>query len=129
MQIIEEFKKFAVKGNVIDMAVGVVIGGAFGKIVTSFVNDIIMPPVAALTGGIDFSSLNIVLRKATTKSEAVVLNYGLFVNTVLDFLIIAISIFVVIKQMNKLKKKEADKPKPPSEEVLLLRDIRDSLKK
>lgn len=128
MSIIQEFKKFAVKGNVIDMAIGVVIGGAFGKIVTSFVNDIIMPPISALTGGIDFSNLNIILRQASNKSEAVVLNYGIFINTVLNFLIIAISIFIVIKQMNKLKKKEEDKPKQTGEDILLLREIRDSLK-
>lgn len=129
MSIIQEFKKFAVKGNVIDMAIGVVIGGAFGKIVTSFVNDIIMPPISALTGGIDFSNLNIILRQATDKSDAIILNYGIFINTILDFLIIAVSIFIVIKQMNKLKKKEEEKPKQTGEDILLLREIRDSLKK
>ena len=129
MSIIQEFKKFAVKGNVIDMAIGVVIGGAFGKIVTSFVNDIIMPPISVLTGGIDFSSLNVVLRQASSKSGAIVLNYGIFINTILDFLIIAVSIFLVIKQMNKLKKKEEEKPKQTGEDILLLREIRDSLKK
>jgi len=129
MSIIEEFKKFAVKGNVIDMAIGVVIGGAFGKIVTSFVNDIIMPPISVLTGGIDFSSLSITLKQASAQSEAIVFKYGSFINTILDFLIITISIFLVIKQMNKLKKKEDQKVKAPSEDILLLREIRDSLKK
>jgi len=125
----QEFKKFAVKGNVMDMAVGVVIGGAFGKIVSSFVNDIIMPPIGVLTGGIDFSKLAITLKKATENSAAISLNYGLFINNVVNFIIIAFSIFIVIKQINKFKKKEEAKPKETPEDILLLREIRDSLKK
>ena len=127
--LLKEFKKFAMKGNVVDMAIGVVIGGAFGKIVTSLVNDIIMPPIGALTGGMDFSKLSITLKKATDTAEAVTLNYGTFINTVLDFVIISFSIFIVIKQINKFKKKEEEKPKETPEEIKLLREIRDELKK
>lgn len=125
----EEFKKFAMKGNVMDLAIGVIIGGAFGKIVTSLVNDIIMPPIGLLLGGIDFSNLRITLKSATAASEAVTLNYGLFVNTIIDFIIVAFSIFMVVKQLNKFKKKEEAKPTKPSEDILLLREIRDSLSK
>lgn len=127
--MLQEFKKFAVKGNVMDMAVGVIIGAAFGKIVSSFVNDIIMPPIGVLLGGIDFSNLSITLKKASTDAEAITLNYGIFVNTIIDFIIIAFAVFIMVKQINKLKKKEAEKPKEPSEDILLLREIRDSLKK
>ncbi len=131
---LEEFKKFAIKGNVIDMAVGIIIGSAFGKIVSSLVKDIIMPPIGLLLGGIDFSSLTIILKRATTKTPAVTINYGIFINTVIDFLIIAFSIFLVIKQINKLKRdhdqEKIDKAtKKPPEEILLLREIRDLLKK
>lgn len=129
----KEFKNFAIKGNVIDMAVGIVIGTAFGKIVSSFVSDIIMPPIGVLTGGVDFSNLIIILKKATATTEAVTLNYGLFLNTVIDFTIIAFAIFIVIKQINRLKKKEEkkeeEKPTKTPEEVILLREIRDSLNK
>ncbi|MBU1202656.1 large-conductance mechanosensitive channel protein MscL [Patescibacteria group bacterium] len=124
----QEFKKFAMRGNVMDMAVGVIIGGAFGKIVTSFVNDIIMPPIGVLTGGVNFSKLAITLKKATETSNAITLNYGLFINTVVNFIIIAFSIFIAVKQINKLKKKEEAKPKETPEDILLLREIRDSLK-
>lgn len=124
----KEFKEFAVKGNMIDMAVGIIIGGAFGKIITSLVNDIIMPPIGVILGGIDFSHFAITLKKATEVAPAVTLNYGLFINNVVDFLIIAWAIFIVIKQINKFKKKEEAKPIEPSEEVLLLREIRDQLK-
>ena len=127
--MLQEFKKFAVKGNVADMAVGVVIGGAFGKIVSSLVKDIIMPPVGWLTGGVDFSKLVITLKKASTTSQAITINYGLFINTIIDFVIISFSIFIIIKQINKFKKKEEAKPKETPEDVLLLREIRDSLKK
>lgn len=128
--VIKEFKEFAVKGNVIDLAVGVVIGGAFGKIVTSLVNDIIMPPVGILLGGTDFSNLSIVIKEAVGEEAAVAINYGAFLTTVLDFIIIAFAIFIVVKQMNRLKKKEEAKPaaKTP-EDIELLREIRDSLKK
>jgi large conductance mechanosensitive channel len=125
----KEFKQFAVKGNVIDMAVGVVIGAAFGKIVTSFVTDIIMPPIGLLLGGIDFSTFVITLKAATETTPAVTLNYGLFVNAVLNFVIISFAIFILIKQLNKLKKKSANKLSKPTEEVLLLREIRDQLQK
>jgi len=127
--MLKEFKKFATKGNVIDMAVGVVIGATFGKIVTSLVKDIIMPPVGLITGGVDFSQLVIVLKKATETTEAITLNYGIFINTVIDFLIVSFSIFFVIKQINKFKKKEEEKPKETPEEIKLLREIRDELKK
>jgi len=127
--MLKEFKQFAVKGNVIDMAVGVVIGAAFGKIVTSFVTDIIMPPIGLLLGGIDFSTFVITLKAATETTPAVTLNYGLFVNTVLDFVIISFTIFIFIKQLNKFKKKEESKSVKPAEEILLLREIRDQLRK
>ncbi|OGD69536.1 hypothetical protein A3E89_00035 [Candidatus Campbellbacteria bacterium RIFCSPHIGHO2_12_FULL_35_10] len=128
MEIIKEFKDFAVKGNVIDMAIGIVIGTAFGKIVSSLVSDIIMPPIGMLTGGVDFSNLRIILKDATETTTAITLNYGIFINAVIDFTIIAFAIFMIIKQLNRFKKKEEEKPKPPAEEVVLLREIRDSLK-
>lgn len=125
----QEFKKFAMRGNVMDMAVGVVIGAAFGKIVSSFVADIIMPPISILTGGVDFSSLAITLQKAAEDNPAITLNYGIFINTIIDFVIIAFAIFLMVKQINRFKKKEEDKPKPTPEDILLLREIRDLLKK
>ena len=106
MLIVKEFKEFAMRGNVVDMAVGIVIGGAFGKIVSSLVNDVIMPPIGLILGNVDFSKLTIILREKTATAEAVTLNYGLFINTVLDFVIVAFAIFLVIKQMNRLKRKE-----------------------
>ncbi len=124
----KEFKKFAIKGNMIDMAVGIIIGAAFGKIVSSLVADVIMPPIGVILGGIDFSNLAITLRQATATTQAVTLNYGLFINNIIDFLIIAFAIFIIVKQINKLKKKEEAKPAKTSEEVLLLREIRDQLK-
>ncbi|MDD2935353.1 MAG: large-conductance mechanosensitive channel protein MscL [Candidatus Pacebacteria bacterium] len=133
MEIIKEFKEFAIKGNVVDMAIGIVIGTAFGKIVSSFVADIIMPPIGVITGGVDFSNLVFTLKSATETTEAITLNYGMFLNTVIDFLIIAFAIFFVIKQLNRFKRKEetkeAEKTKEPAEEIILLREIRDSLKK
>ena len=125
----KEFKKFAIRGNVMDMAIGVIIGAAFGKIVSSLVADIIMPPIGILLGGIDLSNISLTLKKATETSEVVSLNYGLFFNTILDFLIIAFVIFIIVRQINRFKKKEDKKPDKPSEEVLLLREIRDQLKK
>ena len=107
MSIAKEFKEFAMRGNVVDMAVGIVIGGAFGKIVSSLVSDVIMPPIGMILGNVDFSKLSIVLREKTATAEAVAIKYGLFINTVLDFVIVAFAIFMVIKQMNRLKKKEA----------------------
>ena len=124
----KEFKEFALKGNVTDMAVGIIIGAGFGKIVTSLVNDVIMPPIGFLLGGINFSKFVITLKKATETSEAITLNYGLFINTVIDFIIVAFVIFIVIKQLSRMKKKEEDKPVEPTEEILLLREIRDQLK-
>lgn len=102
----KEFKEFAMKGNVIDMAVGVIIGGAFGKIVTSLVNDIIMPPVGLLMGNADFSQLSIVLKQADGTQKAVTINYGIFVNNILDFVIVAFSIFIAIKALNKLTRQQ-----------------------
>ena len=131
MGMMSEFKSFAMRGNVIDMAVGIVIGAAFGKIVSSFVNDVLMPPVGMLIGGVDFSDLAIVLKAATDEAEAVTMKYGMFIQTLLDFLIIAFAIFMVVKAMNSMKKKEEEKPAEPpkpSAEVELLTEIRDSLK-
>jgi large conductance mechanosensitive channel len=132
MSMMSEFKDFAMRGNVIDMAVGIVIGGAFGKIVSSFVSDVLMPPIGMMMGGVDFSDLAVVLQEASGDVAAVTLNYGSFIQTVLDFLIIAFAIFMVIKAMNNMKKKEeeapAEPPKPSAEEVLLT-EIRDALKK
>ncbi|HQF57340.1 MAG TPA: large-conductance mechanosensitive channel protein MscL [Candidatus Magasanikbacteria bacterium] len=127
--MLKEFKKFAMKGNVMDMAIGVIIGGAFGKIVSSLVADIIMPPLGFLTRGINLTNLKMTLKSATAEAPALTLNYGTFINTIIDFLIISFSIFIVIRQINKFKKKEEAKPVSPSEEILLLREIRDSLKK
>ena len=131
MGMMSEFKEFAMRGNVVDMAVGIVIGGAFGKIVSSFVSDILMPPLGLLMGGVDFSDLAVVLKEAVGEVPAVTLNYGMFIQTVVDFVIIAFAIFMVIKAMNNMKKKEEAKPEEPakpSEEVVLLTEIRDSLK-
>ena len=103
-----EFKKFAMRGNVIDMAVGIIIGAAFGKIITSFVNDILMPPIGLLLGNVDFSALALTLKQQTATTPAVTINYGVFINTVIDFVIVAFAIFIAIKQMNKLfAKKQA----------------------
>ena len=132
MKIIDEFKSFAVKGNVIDLAVGIIIGTAFGKIVSSFVNDVIMPPIGILIGGVKFSSLKIVLKEAVGETPAIAINYGNFLQVTFDFLIIALSIFMVIKAMNAAKKKEEAKPAAPAaptKEEVLLTEIRDLLKK
>lgn len=129
MKILNEFKEFAVKGNAIDLAVGVIIGAAFGKIVTSLVNDVIMPPIGLITGGVDLSNLTLTLKSATEETESITLNYGLFINNVVDFLIVAFVIFIVIKQINVFKRKEEktkEVPKTP-EDIMLLRDIRDHL--
>lgn len=131
MGMMSEFKDFAMKGNVVDMAVGVVIGGAFGKIVTSLVNDIIMPPIGVMLGGVDFSDLSLTIKEAVGDTAAVTINWGSFVQTFINFLIIAFAIFMVVKGMNKMKKKKeeapAEPPKPSNEEVLLT-EIRDALK-
>ena len=146
MGLLQEFKTFALKGNVVDMAVGVIIGGAFGKIVTSLVNDIIMPPIGVLMGGVDFKDLGIVIKEGVAATETtpevaeVVWKYGAFIQQVVDFLIIAVSVFVMIKLINKLsnlRKKEeeviapepAPAPEPePTKEEILLTEIRDLLK-
>ena len=132
MGMMSEFRDFAMRGNVVDMAVGIVIGGAFGKIVSSFVNDVLMPPIGMALGGVDFSDLAMTLKEAGGDVAAVTLNYGSFIQTVIDFIIIAFAIFMVIKAMNKLKKKEeaapAVPPKPSAEETLLA-EIRDLLRK
>jgi large conductance mechanosensitive channel len=132
MSMIKEFKEFAMKGNVVDMAVGIIIGAAFGKIVTSFVGDVLMPPIGVLLGGIDFSSLSVTLKAATESAPAVTLSYGKFISTVIDFLIVAFAIFMAIKAMNSLRKKEEAAPAPPPAppaDVQLLTEIRDILKK
>ena len=140
MSFIQDFKAFALKGNVVDMAVGVIIGGAFGKIVTSVVNNIIMPPIGVITGGVDFTDLKVTLKEAvvegeTVVSEAVTLNYGQFIQDVVDFLIIAFCIFLMIKGIAKLSRKKEEEdaaapaPEPePSAEEKLLTEIRDLLK-
>ncbi len=137
--MLQEFKKFAMRGNVVDMAVGIIIGAAFGKIVSSFVSDIIMPPIGMIMGNVDFSQLFINISggeyatlAAAKEAGAATINYGAFINTVLDFVIVAFAIFMVIRGMNNMKQKEEEKPAEPakpSEEVLLLQEIRDALKK
>jgi len=132
MGMVKEFKEFAMRGNVMDMAIGIVIGAAFGKIVSSIVSDVIMPPIGILLGGVDFSSLAITLKEGTEGVEPVLLKYGVFFNTVIDFVIIAFAIFLVVKGINNMKKKEEEKPAPPpepSKEEVLLTEIRDALKK
>jgi large conductance mechanosensitive channel len=136
MGFVKEFKEFAMRGNVMDMAVGVVIGGAFGKIVSSLVGDVVMPLLSVLTGGVNFTHWKCVLKQAVMEGGAVVspevaVNYGTFIQVLLDFIIIAFAIFLAIKAINKLKKKKVEEPaaETPSEDVVLLREIRDLLKK
>ncbi len=131
MSILKEFKDFAVKGNVVDMAVGIIIGAAFGKIVSSFVKDIIMPPIGLALGGVDFTDLKAVLQKSGEGVEEVAINYGQFIQTVVDFTIVAFAIFMVVKAMNSMKKKEEEAPAAPAgpTEIELLAEIRDALKK
>jgi large conductance mechanosensitive channel len=136
--MLQEFKKFAMRGNVVDMAVGIIIGTAFGKIVTSFVNDVIMPPIGLLLGNADFSDLFVSLGggaypsvAAAEEAGAPIIKYGIFINTVLDFVIVAFTIFMVIRGMNRLKRKEEVEPAPPpapTAEEKLLAEIRDVLK-
>ena len=135
--MLNEFKAFAMRGNVVDMAVGIIIGGAFGKIVSSFVNDVIMPPIGMLMGNVDFTNLFVNLGdgaytslSAAEEAGAPIIKYGVFINTVLDFLIVAFAIFMVIRAMNKMKKQEEEKPAAPpapSKEEVLLTEIRDAL--
>ncbi|MBI5753619.1 large-conductance mechanosensitive channel protein MscL [Candidatus Peregrinibacteria bacterium] len=139
--MLKEFKNFAIKGNVVDMAVGIIIGTAFGKIVTSLVSDLIMPPIGWLTGGVDFSNLKVVLKPAEGKTEAVSINYGAFINNIINFLIIAFTIFFVIKQMNRLRerfhksdaakeeKQLSSKHRELIKQTALLEEIRDHLKR
>ena len=134
MAIIKEFKEFAMRGNVVDLAVGVIIGAAFGKIVTSLVNDVIMPPIGYLTGGIDFKNLKVLIKEGdpAKKIADVSINYGNFINTVIEFLIVAFCIFMVVKAINSLKKPEETAPAAepvPTKEEILLTEIRDLLAK
>lgn len=139
MGMMKEFKEFAVKGNVVDMAVGIIIGGAFGKIVSSFVGGVVMPPIGMMMGGVNFSNLYVSLNGETYESMAAavtagapIIKYGEFFQTVIDFIIIAFVIFMAIKGLNSAKKKEAEAPAAPAapaEDIVLLREIRDSLKK
>ena len=141
--MLTEFREFAMRGNVVDMAVGIIIGAAFGKIVDSLVKDLIMPPIGLLLGKVDFSNLFLVLKQGTTpgpyltvdaaqKAGAVTFNYGLFVNNVISFLIVAFAVFLLIRAINRLRRREEEKPaEPPAppEEVVLLREIRDTLRR
>ncbi|MEN8162124.1 MAG: large-conductance mechanosensitive channel protein MscL [Myxococcota bacterium] len=128
MAMLDEFKKFAMRGSVVDLAVGVVIGGAFGKITSSFVSDILTPPLGLMLGGVDFSALAVTLKAAEGEAPAVLWKYGAFIQSIFDFIIIAFAIFLVIKAMNAMQKKEEEAPKPPAPEVTLLTEIRDSLR-
>lgn len=141
--MLKEFKEFAMRGSVVDMAVGIIIGAAFGKIVDSLVKDLIMPPIGLLLGKVDFTNLFFVLKEGATagpyltveaaqKAGAVTFNYGTFINTIISFLIVAFAVFMLIRAINRLKRKEEEAPAaaaPPPEEVVLLREIRDALKK
>ena len=136
--MLKEFKEFAMRGNVVDMAVGIVIGGAFGTIVKSLVDDILMPPIGLILGGIDFSNIYLTLKgpetdtlAAAQEAGAVTMNWGLFINSVISFLIVAFALFLVIKAMNRLKREEEKKPEPaaPPRQEVLLEEIRDLLKK
>jgi len=128
MSILKEFKEFAVKGNAVDMAVGIIIGASFGKIISSLVADVIMPPIGVLIGGVDFTKLALTMKEAVGDAPAVTLNYGNFIQSIVDFTIIAFAIFMAVKIINNLKKKEAEVAPEPSKEELLLTEIRDLLK-
>ncbi|MBL8564953.1 MAG: large-conductance mechanosensitive channel protein MscL [Hyphomicrobiaceae bacterium] len=133
MGIIQEFREFAIKGNVVDMAVGIIIGGAFGTIVSSLVKDVIMPPIGLLLGGVDFSDVKLTLAQAANGKDAVTMNIGLFINNVISFLIVAFAVFLLVKSLNELKrrfeKEQAAAPAAPSSTDALLMEIRDALKK
>jgi large conductance mechanosensitive channel len=132
MKMLQEFRAFAFKGNMIDMAVGIIIGAAFGRVVQSLVKDIIMPPIGMAVGGVDFSDLSIVLKEAAGETAAVTVGYGAFIQTLVDFLIVALAIFVAIKVVNSMQRKEEAAPAapaPPSEELVVLREIRDAIKR
>jgi len=130
--MMSEFRDFAMKGNVVDMAVGIIIGAAFGKIIASFVGDVLMPPIGVMLGGMDFSTMAYTIKEAVGEAPAVVIGYGKFIQALVDFLIVAFAIFMAIKAMNSMKRKEEEAPKappaPPKEEVLLT-EIRDLLRK
>jgi len=125
--VLKEFKDFAMRGNVVDMAVGVIIGAAFGRITSSLVNDVMMPPIGMIVGGVDFSDRAVTLRDATPQVPAVIVKYGVFINTVIDFIIVAFAVFLVIKLMNTLKKTEPPPPAAPTKQEELLTEIRDAL--
>lgn len=131
MSLAKEFKEFAMRGNVVDLAVGVIIGGAFGKITTSLVNDVIMPPIGMVLGKVDFKDLKLVLVEGSETVKEVAIGYGAFINTLIDFTLVAFALFMVIKAMNTMKKKEAAHPTPAATpaDVMLLTEIRDLLKK
>jgi len=132
MKMLQEFKQFAMRGNVMDMAIGIIIGAAFGKIVSSIVGDVIMPPIGLLLGGMDFSSLAITLKEGAEGTQPVLLKYGMFINTIIDFIIIAFAIFLLVKGINSLKKKEEEKPSAPpapTKSEVLLEEIRNELRK
>lgn len=132
MKILDEFKKFAMKGNMVDMAVGIIIGAAFGKIVSSIVNDILMPPLGLLLGGVNFTDLKLVMKAATGVAPAVTWNYGNFIQVTIDFLIVAFSVFILVKAINAAKKKKEAvpaAPPAPTKDQVLLTEIRDLLKK
>ncbi|MFZ2338591.1 MAG: large-conductance mechanosensitive channel protein MscL [Bacteroidales bacterium] len=132
MKFLDEFKTFAIKGNMVDMAVGIIIGGAFGKIVSSLVADIIMPPIGALLGGVNFTDIKMTIKQATDTAEAVTWNYGNFIQVAIDFLIIAFAVFLLVKAINSMKKKEEAAPAAPpapTKDQELLSEIRDLLKK
>jgi len=128
MGMMSEFKDFAIKGNMVDMAVGIIMGGAFGTIIKSLVDDVIMPPIGLLMGGVDFSNLKWILKPATADAEAVAINYGLFINSCIAFAIVAFVLFQIIKGMNAMKKKEEEAPSEPPKSEVLLEEIRDALK-
>jgi large conductance mechanosensitive channel len=132
MKVLQEFKQFAMRGNVMDMAIGIIIGAAFGKIISSIVSDVIMPPIGLLLGGVDFSNLAVTLKEGSEGVQPVLLKYGVFINTVIDFLIIAFAIFMVVKGINSMKKKEEEKPTAPpapTKSEILLEEIRNELRK
>jgi large conductance mechanosensitive channel len=131
MGMIKEFKEFAAKGNMLDMAVGIIVGAAFGKVITSLVSDLIMPPIGLIIGGVDFKSLKLMLKQAVGDTAAVTLNYGVFIQTIVDFLIVAFAIFLLIKGVNAMRKREEAAPAAPpapSNQEVLLGEIRDLLK-
>lgn len=131
MSMMKEFKEFAAKGNMLDMAVGIVVGAAFGKIISSLVSDVLMPPIGLIIGGVDFKALKLILKQAVGETAAVTLNYGVFIQTIVDFLIVAFAIFLLIKGVNAMRKKQEEAPAAPtapSNQEILLGEIRDVLK-